>query len=127
MRVPGAALGFELAGRGYALDLTHVAGVAECGPVRPVPGAPSAVVGLVEWRGRILTLVDLPRLLQRPRAVGPPSVIRLAPPFEQIALLLRAPLQVIGIAPEHEAGADRERLDPAALVRLAGRGRAGGS
>lgn len=64
-------------------------GLGEPGPVTSVPGAPSVILGLVEWRGRVLTLLDLPRMLDRPDDDDDETcIVRLAPPLERTALRL---------------------------------------
>jgi chemotaxis signal transduction protein len=84
------AIVFVLGGRRYALRVAAAAGLAECGPIREVPGAPPAVVGLTEWRGNILTVLDLPHLLGHPPGEAPPCLVRLASPMDRAALLLTA-------------------------------------
>ena len=41
------------------MSLDRVAGVDDPGEMRIVPGAPPSVVGLTEWRGRVVTVLDL--------------------------------------------------------------------
>jgi hypothetical protein len=79
---------FELAGQPYALPVSAVSGVAPCGPIRPVPRAPAAVLGLSEWRGNVLIVFDLPRLLRCGVRDDPGCLVRLAPPLQQTALYL---------------------------------------
>lgn len=50
----------------YALSMTAVAEVARVPPVTRVPGAPDWVAGVANWRGRILAVVDLRRVLGAP-------------------------------------------------------------
>ena len=57
------ALLFEFDRRPYGLRLGSVAGLGEAGEIRSVAGAPSSVLGLSDWRGRLLTVVDLAALL----------------------------------------------------------------
>ena len=81
------ALLFTLGGELFGLRLAVVDGLGEPVPVSPVPGAPSVVLGLIEWRGRVLTLLDLPRLVDRPAENDDAiCIIRLAPPLERTAL-----------------------------------------
>jgi hypothetical protein len=106
---PRRALLFALGGRNYAIGAAAVGGVAECGPIRQVPGAPSAVVGLAEWRGNVLTVLDLPHLLGHPAGDAQPCLVRLAPPLQQAALFLTAYVSVAEILGEPDAeGAERE-------------------
>jgi len=88
---PGDAeilLHFSIGDRRYALPIGSVSEVATLTPKASVPGAPASVTGLGELRGRVLTLLDLERLLALPPSARPeraPSVV-LAPPYEHIAL-----------------------------------------
>jgi hypothetical protein len=95
---PGQAverrLVFDLASKTYALRLTEVSGVVAMGPLRRVPMAPAGVLGLAEWRGRLLTVLDLPGLLDERHGKGSPSLVRLAPPFDHLALFVPAGLRV---------------------------------
>ena len=52
-----------LAGTPYAVPLTAVQEVENPPPVVPVPFAPDWIAGVVNLRGAVLTLVDLPDLL----------------------------------------------------------------
>lgn len=91
---PCRALLFALEGRSYAIRVAAVGGVAESGPIRKLPGAPPAVVGLAAWRGNVLTVLDLPRVLGHPHGDAAPCLVRLAPPLNQAALLLTTYLSV---------------------------------
>jgi hypothetical protein len=79
---------FELDHEAYALRVSTVSGLAACGAIRRVPRAPASVLGLTEWRGDLLVVLDLPRLLRRPGGDEPGCLVRLAPPWQQSALLL---------------------------------------
>ncbi len=72
----------------YALPLSAVFGLAECSEIRRVPGAPRNVLGMTEWRGDLLTVLDLPRLLRHSAVPGHACLIRLAAPLQQIAFYL---------------------------------------
>jgi chemotaxis signal transduction protein len=87
-------LRFALAGREYALDLGVVEGVADSAVVRPVPGAARGVLGLTEWRGNILTVLDLALLLREGAGPARPCLVRLGPPLRQVALLVAATLRI---------------------------------
>jgi hypothetical protein len=101
----------------YAIATSHVFGVADCSPIRKVEGGPPAVLGLTEWRGNLLTVVDLPYLLGHAAADGPHCLLRLAPPHELTAFRLPA---TVRIAPVDAARDSRpvRWLDPAELVGL---------
>lgn len=100
---PRRVLLFALGGRDYAIRVSAVGGVAECGPIRRVPGAPSAVVGLAEWRGNVLTVLDLAHLLDHPPGDAQPSLVRLVPPLQQAALLLTAHLSAAEVVADLDA------------------------
>src|SRR5689334_7870156 len=55
---------FRLAGRGYGLPARAVELVAPAQPPTPVPTVPPHVRGVVHLRGRILTVIDLPVVLE---------------------------------------------------------------
>lgn len=109
-------LRFTLEGTAYALPLTHVDGLASCGVIRPVPGAAPAVLGLTEWRGTLLTVLDLPRLLGRRPAACEPCLIRLAPPLHGVALHLPAPVRV-DPAEAETPGTACQRIDVLRLLQ----------
>ncbi|HKQ61333.1 MAG TPA: chemotaxis protein CheW [Candidatus Polarisedimenticolaceae bacterium] len=114
MSLPAPALRFELAGRSYALPLDAVDGLSEPGKLHRVPGAPPEVPGLCEWRGRLLAVIDLARLLEAGPAAGPACLIRLAAPFERSALLVGS---VVRLAPAaHPPEAELRWIDPAQLL-----------
>lgn len=52
-------VGFDLAGQAYALPILRVREVLPAPVVEPVPGAPAEILGLINLRGRILTVIDL--------------------------------------------------------------------
>jgi chemotaxis signal transduction protein len=79
---------FALGSDAYAIRVSKILGLAACGTVRLVPGAPAWVVGLVEWRGNVLTVLDLPLLLGHTDGAAPTCLLPLAPPLQQTALVL---------------------------------------
>jgi len=56
---PETWVAFHLAGRGYALPVTHVFEFAKIGKITGVPGAPSSVRGVASLRGHAIPIVDL--------------------------------------------------------------------
>jgi purine-binding chemotaxis protein CheW len=56
-------VGFRVGGQSYALDIRRVQEVLVAAEIEPVPGAPAAVLGVINLRGRIVTVVDLGRCL----------------------------------------------------------------
>lgn len=51
-------LGFELAGQNYAVPLADVHEIIRPEPPTPVPGAPADVLGIINLRGSIVTVLD---------------------------------------------------------------------
>jgi purine-binding chemotaxis protein CheW len=54
---------FYLANAQYAVDVLRVQEVLQPGQIEPVPGAPAAVLGIINLRGNIVTVVSARRLL----------------------------------------------------------------
>ena len=108
-------LSFRAGCRSYSIPLDQVSGLADCGPIRSVFGAPPEVLGLSEWRGRLLTVLDLPGLLGEPESAGPMCLICLAGTMTRTAL--RVPAPVFLQNPGSPATGDRPILvDPVELV-----------
>lgn len=59
-------LTFSLGGERYAVELRYVVEVFRLPMLSPLPGAPAPVFGLTAWRGELLTLLDLRRILGLP-------------------------------------------------------------
>ena len=73
--VPAAAprrkvLVFRAAGEWFAVALARVREVCPRAPVTRVPRAPAQVLGVMNLRGRVVTLVDLARCLDLPADGG---------------------------------------------------------
>ncbi len=56
-------LPFKLGEEVYALEVTAIQEVVEGGTVYDLPGSPEQVSGAIGFHGRILPVIDLPRLL----------------------------------------------------------------
>ena len=69
--------------------------LAVAAPLAASLGAPDGVLGVHEWRGRLLTVLDVTHFLDEAPLPGPHSLLRLAPPFERTALLLPGPVQLL--------------------------------
>jgi chemotaxis signal transduction protein len=93
-----------------ARDVREVARLRE---VRPVPRAPEVIAGLAEVHGRVVTLIDLERLLPAgeasvvPRAADPSQAggrdefgVVLALPYDHLGILVRSEMDVAS-APEN--------------------------
>lgn len=98
----------------YGVRAFEVREVAELRGVRSVPRAPLLVAGVAEVHGRVVTLIDLDRLV---RDTGPGSTgegpgpwfgVVLAPPYAHLGLLVRSRLDVAnapeatGVAPQRD-------------------------
>jgi len=57
-------LAFEVAGQRYALPVDHVLQIIEMVIVTPLPKAPDIVVGVVDYHGQIIPIVDTRRRFQ---------------------------------------------------------------
>jgi purine-binding chemotaxis protein CheW len=74
-------ISFTRGGRRYAVDLEYVAEVKPLAGWTPVPGVPPFYLGVIQLRGDIVALVDVPRLF----GDEPP-----APPAEPFAVVFAA-------------------------------------
>jgi purine-binding chemotaxis protein CheW len=59
---------FELSGERYAFELRHVREVCALREITPVPCTPDFIVGVVNLRGEILTVIDLRKFFALPAA-----------------------------------------------------------
>jgi len=60
------ALEFLLAHERYAIELTHIKEVCQLSELTPLPGTPSFVLGVINVRSRILSVVDLKKFFDLP-------------------------------------------------------------
>jgi purine-binding chemotaxis protein CheW len=97
----GAALeviAFQLAGATYALESAYIREVLSLRDVTPMPGTPPFVVGVINVRGQIQTVIDLKQFLDLPtRALNE----------EQQVILLRASGMEVGVLADSVEGARR--------------------
>ncbi|HKY33010.1 MAG TPA: chemotaxis protein CheW [Candidatus Polarisedimenticolia bacterium] len=100
----GACLRFHLGKETFGLPLEQVREIAVVDRVAPVPLAPEAILGVMNLRGRVITLLDVGRLVGRPLAPprGPLDrlALVLAAPHEHLALYVHAPVEIGTAAPE---------------------------
>jgi chemotaxis signal transduction protein len=130
------ALSFRIGNEHYAIALEQIEGLADHAAIHEVPGAPRSIRGLAEWRGTVLTVIDLAYLLDHDAVDGETCLIRLAHPIEQTALLTPAAIRTVSICPTTDDAYDRSGgnalsgrlhvegrtlrlIDPVVLVRLA--------
>ncbi len=57
---------FSLGGERYGIEAAHVVDVLRLRELTPVPGTPPFVLGVMNHRGRIVAVLDLPKLLELP-------------------------------------------------------------
>lgn len=117
-------LAFDVAGTPYAIAVEAIAEVAEAPALRPVPLGPAGVLGLAEFRGAVVAVLDLGRLLDE-HASGERAtrIVRLAAPHDRTALAVSGRLQtcVGAIVPGHVVidGTPHILLDAAEILRRA--------
>ena len=58
------AVVFQVGAERFAIDTTSITEVIPCIPARPVPAAPKALVGVIEYRGAVVPVLDLCRLFE---------------------------------------------------------------
>lgn len=110
MEVVSFRLGHEV----YAVESRHVGEVFPLKTVTPLPGTPPFVLGIVNLRGQILSLVDLKVLLQLPRV----------PRTEGVVLVLRSDDMEMGLVADAFEGVQgllRKEITPP-LASLSGFG-----
>jgi chemotaxis-related protein WspB len=59
------AVVFHIGTERFAIDTESVTEVIPCVPARPVPAAPQALTGVIEYRGSVVPVLDLCRLFGR--------------------------------------------------------------
>ena len=74
------------------------------------------MLGLAEWGGRPVTVLDLPGLIREGPGRGEASLVRLAAPFDHLALYVPASLRV------EEPTADGRLLEATDLVEAVAAG-----
>lgn len=57
------SVAFSLGGERFAIELPYVLHVDPLGSLTPVPGSPAFVVGVTAWRGQIVPVLELAKLL----------------------------------------------------------------
>lgn len=102
---------FEARSEWFGLAARDVQEVARLRGVRPVPCAPGVIAGLAEVHGRIVTLIDLDRLMApggepaargaAPERSGDEYGVVLAPPRDHLGILVRSGVDVSAGATEH--------------------------
>jgi len=113
-----ACISFRLGSEGFGLRIDTVAEVVPVGHITPVPLAPPAIRGLVNLRGRVVTLFSVAELLERPlpqaRLAEDRLALVLASPHHHLGLYIHAPVEIGAAAPQrvmtgHASGGSGER------------------
>ena len=93
-----ACVSFRLGQEGFALPLEQVREIATAGRVARVPLAPPAIRGLANLRGRVVTLIDVSFIFDRPlppaRRADARIALILSAPYEHLGLYLHAPVEI---------------------------------
>ena len=81
---------FRIGHRWYGLSLLEVSQVAPIQEIREVPKTPEFIRGLMEYQGRMLTVLDAGRLLEGGAAEDriEETVLILSRPFQHLALAI---------------------------------------
>ena len=108
-------LTIQLARQRWALRLPDLAGVCEVPALRKLPGVAAPVLGLAHRHGRIVTVLNLPALLQDAPGAGAECLLLVAPPRGQVALWVRGELRLTG-PDQGEESAPSPLLDLARLL-----------
>ena len=105
----------RVANEDYALSVNEVLEVCELGEVTPVPGAPTAVMGLSNLRGNVMAVLDLATILRLPGQPDPDRIVVAAQGGRRAALAVDS---IVGVEelPESTATADSLHLTGAALM-----------
>jgi purine-binding chemotaxis protein CheW len=90
-------LPFEVGNEIYALELIDIQEIVETPHLHPFPAAPAAVSGAIAFHGRIVPVVDLPRLLGFDSHQGSPRIIVLTNQHGPFALAVDRLLPLIGL------------------------------
>ncbi|WP_214777475.1 chemotaxis protein [Exiguobacterium sp. s22] len=54
----------------FGINVMKVREIITMLPLTPLPGTPEAIMGLIELRGEVMTVIDLPMVISHPREVG---------------------------------------------------------
>lgn len=96
---------FEVRGRSYAIDVSHVREIVRVQTITPLPKAPELIEGVIDLRGGVIPIIDLGRALG-----GEPVDLTLS---QARIAVLECDSLVVGLA--IEGATDVLSLDPGEL------------
>jgi purine-binding chemotaxis protein CheW len=113
-----------LGGRPFAVDVTEAREVVVVDATTPVPGAPPALLGVVNLRGAVLPVVEARPLLGLPvrRDPGPGRALVVADGGRRAAVLIERVLGLTAFDDVRPLAAERAGLAGLALGEVAGEG-----
>ena len=116
--VATGAVVIRLAGSRYALPLAAVVEVGRVPPITRVPGLPGWLVGVTNWRGRLLAVVDLGPLLGGPKTAvaGTTRLLLVSQAAATLGVLADSVDGVGPVTGEPEPAVGTLRADAAMLV-----------
>ena len=91
---------FSLAGQAYGVDIGRVREVLAEVQIEPVPGAPTAVLGVINLRGQIVTVLDLRAWLGREPMTKVARVMVLEHAGAMLGLAVDAVSDVLRLTPD---------------------------
>ena len=101
---------FSLAGETYAIDVLQVQEVLKLTEIAPVPGVPDYILGIINLRGDVVTVIDARRRMQLP--VREPDdasrIVIIDVDNQNIGILVDSVAEVVQISPDS--------VDPAPAV-----------
>ncbi|HWU69433.1 MAG TPA: chemotaxis protein CheW [Stenotrophobium sp.] len=89
---------FDLCGQPYGIAIMKVMEVLATAAIEPVPGAPPAVLGVINLRGSIVTVVDLRQKLGLPAAADGACLIIVAHEGQPVGLRVDHVAEVLNLA-----------------------------
>jgi purine-binding chemotaxis protein CheW len=86
----------------FGISVMAVQDVIRYQPIAPIPLAPNTIRGLLNVRGRIVTLIDMRARLEMPASNSPEATMMIVVEYqhEQFALMVDAVGDVLSLTPE---------------------------
>jgi len=112
-------LPFEVGNEIYALELIDIQEIVEAPHLHPFPAAPAIVSGAIAFHGRIVPVVDLPRLLGFDSQQGSPRIIVLANQYGPFALAVDRLRPLIGLDKSFVKDNEPETKEPSVRSLIA--------